>query len=115
MVKGLEGMCYEEQLRILGLSSLEKRRLRGDLPVLHSFLRRGSAEGGAELSLAVYSGRMRGNGSRPHQARFRLDMKKHFFAKRVVKPWNQLPPEAVDVPGLSVFKRHLDNALNNVL
>ena len=31
MIKGLKGKLYEEQLRSLGLSSLEMRRLRGDL------------------------------------------------------------------------------------
>lgn len=43
-VKGPEGMFHEEQLRASGLSSLEQRRLRGDLTALHSFLRGGERE-----------------------------------------------------------------------
>ncbi|KAK4816203.1 hypothetical protein QYF61_012668 [Mycteria americana] len=49
LVEGLKGMSCEEQLRTLGLSSLKKRRLRGNLIALYSFLRNGSGEGGADL------------------------------------------------------------------
>jgi len=44
-----------------------------------------------------------------------LGLRKHFLTERVGKHWNRLPREAVDATTLSVFKRHLDKALNNVL
>jgi len=62
-VKGLEGMSCREWLSTLGLSSLEKRRLRGYLLALYSFQWRGSGEGGAELFSLESSDRTRGNGS----------------------------------------------------
>jgi len=114
LVKGLEGMSCEEPLRTLDLSSLEKRRLRGNLIALYSFLRRGSGEGCAELFSLVSGDRMCRNGSKLHQGRFRLGVRKHLFTKRVVKHWNKVPREVVNALRLSVFKRYLDNALSNM-
>ncbi|GAB0179108.1 hypothetical protein GRJ2_000376100 [Grus japonensis] len=115
LVKGLEGMSCEEWLKTLVLSSLEKRRLRGDLIAVYSFLRTGSGDGGAELFSLVSNDRMCGNGLKLCQGRFRLDIRKHFFTERVVKHCNRLPQEVVYAPSLPVLKSHLDNAPTNIL
>ena len=115
MIRGLEHLSYEEVLRELGLFSLEKRRLQGDLIVAFQNLREVYKQEGEWLFMRVDSYRTRGNGFKLRQGRLRLDIRRQFFTQRVVTHWNRLPKEVVDVPSLEAFKTRLDVALGSLV
>jgi len=115
MMRGLEHLSYEERLRELGLSSLKKRRLRGDLRNASKYLQGGCQEDGARVFSVVPSNRTRGNGHKLKQRKFQLNMRKNFFPLMVTEPWPRLPREAVESPSLEIFQTRLDAVLCSLL
>ncbi|KAJ7396165.1 hypothetical protein BTVI_147485 [Pitangus sulphuratus] len=102
--KVLEHRSDVEQLRELG-------GLKGDLMALYNFLTGGWSQVELGLFSQVTSGRMRGNGLKLSQGRFRME---DFLTERVVRHWDRLPRAVVELPSLEVFRRSI-RCLRNII
>jgi len=89
----------------LGLFSLEKRKLMGDVINVYKYLKAVYREDGARLLSVVPSDRTRGNGHRL----------KHFFTVRVTKHWHRLPRDIIESSSLEIPKSCLDRVLGSQL
>lgn len=93
VLNGLENISYEEWLRQLWLSSLEKRRLKGDLVTLRGkekLLEGSCSQVGVVLFYHVSSEKMRLNDLKLHREKFRLNIRKK-ITKRMFRHSNKLP------------------------
>ncbi|GAB0179369.1 hypothetical protein GRJ2_000402200 [Grus japonensis] len=115
MIKGLGSLPYEERLRELGLFSLEKRRLWGDLITMFEYLKGGYKEDGDSLFTRNCMEKTRGNGCKLLLGRFQLDTRGQFFTMRTISHWNNLAREVVDSPTLDTFKIQLDRVLGHLV
>ncbi|KGL97538.1 hypothetical protein N301_03654, partial [Charadrius vociferus] len=119
MIRGLEHLSYEERLRELGLLrwlglfSLEKRRLQGDLSAAFQYLKGAYKKDGDKVFSRACTDKTRG--FKLKEGTFRLDVRKNIFTMRVVKHWHMLSREVVDTPFLETFKVRLNRALSNLI
>jgi len=105
---GLYHLSYAERLTVLGLRSLQYRRLVFDLHMCYKIL-----HGLIEINLEdffMFGNRItRGHDFKLVQQHARINSRNHFFAVRVVRVWNDLPCLVANASSLSIFKKRLES------
>jgi hypothetical protein len=105
MIDGLRQLPYQDRLRKLNLTSLEQRRIRGDLIQVCKIVNnidKLNYEKFFKLSNQPHF--TRGHIMKMDKPRARLDVRKNFFSHRVINEWNKLPPRAACASTVLDFK-----------
>jgi len=99
----------------MGLFSLEKRRLQGELVVAFQYLKGAHKKDGDRLFSSACCDRTRGNGFKLKEGRFRLDIKEEIFHTEGGEVWSRLPREVGDAPALETSQARLDGARSSLI
>ena len=111
-IQGMRGIPYEKRLKLLGLHSLERRRLRGDLIEVFKWYR-GYNKGDVSKILRISNhDRSRNNGFKLEKFRFKKEIGRNWFSNRVVDEWNGLSKQVVSAKSLGSFKSRLDKFMD---
>ena len=104
----LKNLNYEERLKALDLTSLESRRLRGDLIETFKMLKGISNINPDQFFTLDSTSRCRGHTLKLKKPRANTLYRQSFFSHRVVDPWNALPQKVIDARTTNQFKNLLD-------
>ena len=107
LVHSIRDLSYERRLDILGLTTLETRRLRGDLIEVFKIFK-GYDDLDPSFFFVKANTVCRGHSLKLHKFRSNLDIRKFSFSQRIVNEWNLLTEHIVLSPSLNVFKAKLD-------
>lgn len=106
-LRGCRDQSYSSRLQLLGLESLELRRLRADLCLTYSLLRGIVRVDYTKFFELRMDKRTRGHSWKLVVQSSKLNCRKHFFSNRIVNCWNSLPALVVQAPSLGSFKARL--------
>ena len=114
MMSGVTEVSYEDRLKLIGLTTLEARRLRGDMIEVWKILH-GKDDVNADtwftMSKEKHSRVTRNTENALIIAKplARLEIRHNFFSSRVVDPWNYLPESLKNSSSIDVFKAGYDS------
>ena len=109
MVPGLKELEYEERLKRLGLTTLEERRIRGDIITLYKLVHKIDILD-TELIKVTTRNQLRGHEKKLIKDICLSDMRKYSFPHRSVDVWNKLNSDVVNAACVSQMKERYDRS-----
>jgi len=110
LVEGSKKFDYDTRLKKLGLTTLEKWRIKGDLIEIFKILtdrEKISKQGLFDVRQHNYY--LRGHSYSLEVKRSRINICSNFFSQRTVKHWNSLSEHVVSASSVNCFKNRLDS------
>ena len=102
MIYGLNDLTYKQRLRRLGITTLETRRLRGDLIEVFKIIKGFDKVDYLKFFHLSTTG-LRGHNLNLFKPSFKRNVGKYFFSTRVIDSWNRLPEDIIACDSLDNF------------
>ena len=96
-------LSYEDRLRVVHLTSLETRRIRGDLIEVYKIMH-GLTDLNSKDFITISASGLRGHRYKLFKPRVRTDVGNIYFSFRVMDLWNSLFGEVPDTSTMNSFK-----------
>ena len=109
LVPELKNLEYTERLKRLGLTTLEERRVRGDMIQTYKFISR-KEDIDPSVFFQMAAQRPGRNSKAIFRKRTRLNIRKKFYSQRSGPVWNKLRNEVVESKKTGTFKKNYDKA-----
>uniref|UniRef100_A0A8D8ZP43 Uncharacterized protein n=1 Tax=Cacopsylla melanoneura TaxID=428564 RepID=A0A8D8ZP43_9HEMI len=103
---------YEDRLKIMGLTTHQKRRERGDLIETYKI----TNDYYSSISRNIFqfnTNNLRGHSKKLLKERSRKEERRNFIVNRIFTQWNNLPEEVISAISTNQFKNRLDEVLES--
>ena len=100
----LNNLSYSERLSVLGLQTLEHRRLITDLLSCYNIINGHSALQFSDFFTYSPCTTLRGHQHKLELPLCKNNTSKYFFSSRIIKPWNSLAAELISIQNPKLFK-----------